>query len=511
MKKYPFYFCLFALYPVLSLFSQNTSEINFIFVIRPLLVSVVSAVILFILLNLVTRNPNRAALITALAFILFSSYEFIFRGVNGISFLASTIGRRQVFLPLYTIISASLIYVLIKLQSKLKNINSGMNMIGIVLIVMPAFNIITHPINFSFKNSDSRTANSALVGSDSSSPDIYYFILDGYSRADYLKKYIDFDNSEFLQSLKDRGFFIGDCSVSNYSFTRLSLTSSLNMNYMENWPGKFDPANPDDSLVDGLIKNSLVRQTLEKAGYQTVAFETGYSFTELSDADYYFVPNKNPLLLNALSAFEAMAVENTYLGGLKTFSLFKPYLGWINPYHEKYLREKYIIGQVNNIPDIPGKKFVFVHLITSHRPYIFKPDGSLLTDDRYFLNNGNPVDEEYFVRGYQYQLEFTNSFLLDLVDTIIAKSKTPPIIILQGDHGVRQPGRFSILNAIYMQGQDLQLYPSISPVNTFRVLLTKLGIGNYDILPDNSYFSIANKSPFKLREIKGDASQCKIR
>ena len=215
--------------------------------------------------------------------------------------------------------------------------------------------------------------------------------------------------------------------------------------------------------------------------------------------------------MKALSAFESMALENSFLGGLKRFSLFKPLLGWINPYHEKFLREKYIIEQVKNIPDIPGKKFVFIHLVTSHRPYIFNSDGSLLTDDGYFSNNGNPLNEEYFIRGYRYQIEYTNSFLLDVVDNIIAKSKTPPIIILQGDHGVQSPARFAILNAIYYQGQDLHLYPSISPVNTFRVILTKLGIGNYDLLPDYSYFSNQNKSPYKLTKLKGEASQCRIR
>ena len=511
IKKTPYYFCLFALYPVLSLFSINTAEVNYIFIVRPLLFSIVSAVLLFGILSLITHNPNRSALITAIGFLLFFSYGLIFQGVNGISIFASTIGKRQVFLPSYCIVSGGFIFLLSKVQDKQKDFTFGMNLIGIILVIMPIITIITHPMSFNPKSSYTRTVSPIPVDNNSSSPDIYYFILDAYARADYLKEYIQVDSSELLQGLKDRGFFIGDCSLSNYAFTRLSLTSSLNLDYLENWPGTYKPSNTNHNLVDGLIKNSLVRQTLEQAGYQTVAFESGYKFTSFSDADYYFAPNNNPLLMKALSAFESMALDNSFLGGLKKFSLFKPFLGWINPYHEKFLREKYIIRQVKNIPDIPGKKFVFIHLVTSHRPYIFNSDGSLLTDDGYFINNGNPLNEEYFIRGYRYQIEYTNSFLLDVVDTIIAKSKTPPVIILQGDHGVQSPARFAILNAIYYQGQDLHLYPSISPVNTFRVILTKLGIGNYDLLPDYSYFSNQNKSPYKLDKLKGEASQCRIR
>jgi len=58
---------------------------------------------------------------------------------------------------------------------------------------------------------------------------------------------------------------------------------------------------------------------------------------------------------------------------------------------------------------------------------------------------------------------------------------------------------FKILNAYYMPGHTAQLYPGISPVNSFRVILNAYFNANMPLLNDQSYFSpipyIYNFSP----------------
>jgi hypothetical protein len=39
-------------------------------------------------------------------------------------------------------------------------------------------------------------------------PDVYYFILDSYTRADLLKEAYGYDNSPFLDALRERGFYV---------------------------------------------------------------------------------------------------------------------------------------------------------------------------------------------------------------------------------------------------------------------------------------------------------------
>jgi len=45
------------------------------------------------------------------------------------------------------------------------------------------------------------------------------------------------------------------------------------------------------------------------------------------------------------------------------------------------------------------------------------------------------------------------------------------------------------LNAYYLPGHEDELSPDISPVNTFRLIFDSYFGGNYDMLPNVSYFS----------------------
>jgi hypothetical protein len=55
---------------------------------------------------------------------------------------------------------------------------------------------------------------------------------------------------------------------------------------------------------------------------------------------------------------------------------------------------------------------------------------------------------------------------------IVKNSKVPPVIILQGDHGYVIPERrYNNLLAFYFPyGGNEALYPTITPVNTFRLV-----------------------------------------
>jgi hypothetical protein len=88
------------------------------------------------------------------------------------------------------------------------------------------------------------------------------------------------------------------------------------------------------------------------------------------------------------------------------------------------------------------------------------------------------------------------------INEILTESQTPPVIIIQGDHG---PGghldwdspsqtclaeRTAILNAYYLPGYTpKQLYPEITPVNSFRVILNHYFGARLELLPDQTYFT----------------------
>jgi hypothetical protein len=83
-----------------------------------------------------------------------------------------------------------------------------------------------------------------------------------------------------------------------------------------------------------------------------------------------------------------------------------------------------------------------------------------------------------------------------LVEHLLKNSPSRPVIILQGDHGggylsgwLKERDRFGILNAYYVPDDcRRELYESITPVNTFRLLLNSCFGEELEKLPDNSFF-----------------------
>jgi hypothetical protein len=129
-----------------------------------------------------------------------------------------------------------------------------------------------------------------------------------------------------------------------------------------------------------------------------------------------------------------------------------------------------------------GPKFVFAHFLVPHPPFIFAP-------------NGEFAWAEGRAEGYLSNVAFIDSQIVSVVAEIIEKSKTPPVIIIMGDHGATgipkletPQWRMSILNAYYVNEQAQQdLYDSITPVNTFRVVFNNYFGTDYPLLEDLSY------------------------
>ena len=134
--------------------------------------------------------------------------------------------------------------------------------------------------------------------------------------------------------------------------------------------------------------------------------------------------------------------------------------------------------------------FVFAHLVVPHLPYTFGPNGEVPAFQ------GKDATYEEIGAAYVDQVRFVNKEILDVIDMLIQSSEIPPVIIVQGDHGplpdlTEDPSqRLPILNAYYLPGVEMDkiLYPSISPVNSFRVVLNSYFMQDLPLLEDLSYF-----------------------
>ena len=86
-------------------------------------------------------------------------------------------------------------------------------------------------------------------------------------------------------------------------------------------------------------------------------------------------------------------------------------------------------------------------------------------------------------------------------------SPNPPVIVIQGDHGPAPfdviERRMKILNVYYFPDNTEGLYPTITPVNTFRLIFNKYFGQKYPVLEDRSLYS-AYDVPYNYEEIPND-------
>ena len=492
----PWYFVLFAAYPVLALLSFNISQVRYTAGIRPLIISAALAVLLFLLFRLVYKNWHRAAFATAEFTVLFYTYGQAFDQIQKkwkVPYLPIWLGVLWMVLLVLALVLAGWS------RANFRGVALALNIISLGLVLYTASQVglaVPSGGKQSDKPADSHAPVQALhIPKGQTPPDIYYIILDSYGRSDLLASNLQYDNSAFISDLRKTGFYIANCSQSNYPRTDVSLGSSLNMDYLQNLNDKFVPKNKDRSQLWQSILHSTVSYELESAGYKSVAFASGFAFTEMTSADVYLSPSP---IWSALTEFEILLIRTTPLRHLEDLGLLN--LEQIDG--QRYRdRTELDLNSMEMLAHMAGPKFVFIHMVIPHPLFVFAPDGSP-TNPSLFMDANGIYSQENYYKGYLNQVAYIDGQIEKATQTLLADSPNPPIIIIQGDHGPwTQSGsdQFKILNAYYLPGHSNVLYPTISPVNTFRLIFNTYLGADYPLLKDISYDSpvpyVFNLSP----------------
>jgi hypothetical protein len=503
-NQFPWHTVLFSLFPILAEATYNINQINIMVVYRPLSISLAASILLLFSLKLIFRDWQRAGLLVTLLLILFFSYGHVYNILHNIKIADVPIVRNRTLALLWLFIAGLGTWYILSSRNK-EWLGRLSRILTLIIAFLTAFQLgsllwfayqinhtdVTEQVLDSPYLPDDPEVKSAIL------PDVYYIILDSYGRSDILKASYGIDNTAFISQLQGLGFYVARCSMSNYAQTEMSLVSTLNFSYLDTLSTTFTPNHDNNALLITLIKNSATRRILERQGYKTVAFATGYYWTEWENADYYFSPGG----YWNITEFETMIIRSS--AGL---ILLDSGLLNTDQASAEIIRGRtlYVLDKLESLPSDIAPKFVFVHLIIPHRPFVFGPNGeSTLIGP---LSSERSYSREEYSEGYGNQVNYINDRITEIVSKIIAGSKNPPIIILQGDHG---PGlssnqdRMSILNAYYFPEKSSLLYDNISPVNTFRVILDEYLNGNYKILEDVNYFSSYN-NPYEFEVIKND-------
>jgi hypothetical protein len=487
-----------AMFPILAVYAHNMHELSISAVVLPLVFSAGMTFIILLLSWLILKNSVKAGVIVTIFVALFFSYgHFVdLLGISDASFVIF------VWIPL--LIAG--IYLTLKTRRDLANLTSILNVIAIVLVLIPAINILSYEIRRPSVAVDKSTpAMTGNVTQNDGLPDIYYIILDGYSRVDTLKDSYDFDNSEFINYLSSRGFYVASKSHSNYNVTTHSIPSSLNMEFVNYLSDTLGEGTTDVSPLWEICQNNKVAQFLKSKGYEYLQVASYWKLTgptRLADINFtpFPVTEFNQLIYRT-TMLRALPFVSAKLLDFPSDPRLAQWTCAVNQF-------EYLMKIPDMRTDITKPIFVFAHVVIPHVPFAVDKDGSFVTEQE---EKSRTVEENYLN-----QIMFCNEKVTTLIDKIIAESRVPPIIILQADHGAGSWGlsnwgnlseedqvrvNFRNLNAYYLpQGGSDLLYESITPVNTFRLIFDFYFGANYELLPDKSYMSDLDH-PYVFREV----------
>ncbi len=497
---------LLAVYPVLFLFTQNAADMRIAIILPSLGIALATTTMILGALWLILRDTDKSGLVTSLMLVAFFSYGHLLNlgRLAGANFGPNDSLPNGLLLVILLIAVTGMSYVTLRTRSSLKKVTSILNIVAALMVVVQ---LAIAGYYVAGRISESAVPSEPSVGTNLPAyrPDIYYIVVDAYARQDILKEVFDYDNSDFLDHLRQLGFYIADSSHSNYARTLQSLASSLNTEYLDRL-GDFGANTYDRVPLSDFIQSGTVLRGLKILGYNIVSFISGYDVTTMNNADATLTSGIH------LSEFENLLVSTTPLSYL---------LGVFATQHDRH-RERvlYMLEKLPQIDEVASPFFVFAHIVSPHPPFLFDDYGNPGPDERPFsFSDGNHYfekggDPDQYVSGYRSQIRFVTGQLQRCINRLLVRyGNNPPIIIIQGDHGsglhldwnskkrTWHRERFSILNAYYLPGQRNQfLYPSITPVNTFRVIFNSCFGLNFDLRPDRSFYSVW-KHPFLYDDI----------
>ncbi|OGK09029.1 MAG: hypothetical protein A2W80_06775 [Candidatus Riflebacteria bacterium GWC2_50_8] len=488
-----FHSLFLSIYPILFFYTFNIDQMFLADAALPMVVSFVLTILLLKVAHIACKNLEKSALAVSL-FLVFFYYYGAFTALLG-NFIANINNLSTLPAALWFLVFFFGLVMLFRWKSIPGLVTGFLNVVAVVLLVL---NLLILGDYYWTSDAAKLTvpANPQATSVQKDLPDIYYLVVDGYVGDKVLKSLYGMKTNELTDFLRTRKFYVADSSHSNYMQTSLSLSSSLNMTYLDDLGRDYRDKNTAAPLMR-MVANNAVIANLKAAGYKSIAFASGYATTELENSDVYY----GKTMINR--EVYHILLGNTVLSAfrLKIFDFVATQV----QSHNQLVTS--VIGGLTGleIAEDSPPVFVFAHVPVPHPPFIWKENGELkLSHPRGFhFGDGNHWGRpEDYRREYVEQVTHLNRLLIKALTSILDKGNRKKIILLQADHGSGSllnwedhnatwlPERFSILNAYsFPDGDYSTLYDEISPVNSFRVVFNKVFNSKLEKLPDLSFFS----------------------
>lgn len=516
--RQPVYPILFTWYSILFFYSHNQEAVTTSVLSAPLGYSLVIIIVLMVLLFLMYRDWHKSAMITAILSVMFFLYSYLLSMVADarVELGPLSISPHDIVHGLYVLILVGLGWWLLRTSRSISGSTLIFNTATFFLVALVLLNII--PIEMgratTLRQGVDVEAQQSIIGSAESvldyQPDVYYLIFDRYAGARTLEQYYGYDNAEFIESLEGQGFFVANNSHANYPRTIFSLSSSTNMNYLQDLIYMGDDSKSEATTLRWLLSNNAVGQILKQEGYRYFHYGNWYDLSREIGIAENILPGHSDFIYH--NNFSTKLLDTTMYS-----TIMHRYLPEVVPSEWNTQHRQWAEFQVEKLVESPAKaspKFVFGHVLMPHEPFIFDAQ----------CQAREVGISEFFAEpeDYRDQLICTNSMILEIVEAILAKSDNPPIIIIQSDEGPADyahselPDRQAfegasigpilernrILNAFYFPDKDYsQLSHDITPVNNFRTVLRQYFDMDLPNLEDRLYVMSSSDDAFNLIDV----------
>jgi hypothetical protein len=482
---------LAAAYPVVFIFTLNAAEqvsLDPLWVLLGL--SVGGAALVLVVLRAIIGDWQHAGLVTTVLVIGFFGYGHAWNAASG------ALGSQWPLIGAWALAIGVGVFLAWRSGRHARSATRALNLIAAFLIFLNAWTLTSSMVAVGAVDPpDGELTDLELAPADPNDPpDVYYIVPDRYGGSTALAEAYGHDNEPFLAALEARGFSVARHAHANYIKTPLSLVSTLEMDFLDPEALKAEAENGRDRApIHRMLRESLaVPAALKELGYQYIHVSNWWEPTATNaDADRTF-------RYEGQDEFTSVVAQTTLLRALSDPNA-APRDPWDWP--DMRLNNLYALARLEEIPQLPGPKYVFAHLVTTHPPYVFNEDGSFTGREQ--------VEELGFPESYRRQLVYANSRLLEIIDRIIA-SDPDAVILLQADEGpfparyyaddwgfdwrdatdAELEEKFGILSAMRVPGADLAaegFHDTITPVNSFRIIFNARFGTDLPLLPDRTW------------------------
>ncbi|CAN5823357.1 hypothetical protein BH23CHL8_BH23CHL8_24660 [soil metagenome] len=499
LSRLPVHPLLLSAYAVLGVYAANASEVLPRDLLGPLAVALGGAALALVVAGLLYRDARRGAVLSV-ALVVAAGY---FGHVSG--WLSGWLGGAGVGEPVTVGLAAGLVILMgmyaAMARASLARVTAALNGFGIVLVALALMVIVPFEAQRAVRAAalERPPDDSAITATRHPDRDIYFLVFDRYGSDWSIRERFGIEN-DLLPDLEAAGFQVVPGARANYRATDFSLASMLSLRLLDDLTASVGPASADRTPARARLQEHEVGRYLR---------ENGYRYYHLSA--WYEATFDNPIADEVLrygrtTEFEAVMREVSILPAVDRLLGAAPE---DTDFRDRHRNEAlFQFRQLRRLADMPGRKFVFAHILLPHPPYGFGADGRIVLK----------AEEESRPEGelFEEQLRFLNDRIRETVAALLAgPDQEHPIIVLTADEGPflcfntdcidGSPEtygiRFGTLRAYYLPDLDYEVPADDTGVNIFRMLFREYFGADLPDLPNRSYDWPDNDHLYDFRDI----------